>query len=69
MKSLLTRPKYDGYKIKCGTCRCRFFVPFEDVRTSGFWGDERYVSCPHCHRKIEYSFFWKKHSAQGGDNE
>ena len=61
MKSFLTKPKYDGYKIKCYTCECRFFVPFDGVQTSGIWGEFEWVSCPSCNKRIEYSLFWKKH--------
>jgi len=61
MRKLLANPKYDGYKIKCKTCRCGFFVPFEDVRSSGIWDEYAYVKCPICDKKIEQSIFWKKH--------
>lgn len=57
MKSLLTKPKYDGYQIKCKTCKCEFFVPFDGVRSSGIWDDCAYVMCPNCTNKIEQSFF------------
>ena len=61
MKSLLTKPKYDGYQIKCRTCQCKFFVPFDGVIKSGLWDEISWVSCPSCQKRIEQSIFWKKH--------
>ena len=29
MREILTAAKYDGYKIKCRTCQCDFFAPFD----------------------------------------
>lgn len=59
MKKIFARPKYDGYKIKCRTCKCEFFVPFGDISTFGY-DDLEYVSCPICNKRILRSLFWKK---------
>lgn len=65
MKQILTRPKYDGYKIKCGKCKCEFFAAFEDVQT--LCSDEfEYVLCPNCTHRIYRSLFWKKHKLTEG---
>jgi hypothetical protein len=59
MRKILTQPKYDGYKIKCGKCKCNFFAPFKDVSTTRC-EDLEYVMCPNCTNKIYHSLFWKK---------
>lgn len=63
MREILTAAKYDGYKIKCRTCRCDFFAPFNDMCTD--YDDRKYVSCPYCSKKIYRSLFWKKYSRYG----
>lgn len=60
MRKLMDKPKYDGYKIKCKTCKCRFFAPFKDVRAIGY-DDLGIVYCPNCDAKIYQSIFWRKH--------
>lgn len=63
MREILTHSRYDGYKIKCGKCKCVFFAPFEDVRALCY--DElEYVECPHCENRIYRSLFWKKYKRE-----
>jgi hypothetical protein len=63
MQKFITKPKYDGYKIKCRTCQCNFFAPFADVDIIGYDGPE-YVNCPNCNKRIYRSLFWKKHKSK-----
>ena len=65
MKSFITKPKYDGYKIRCRRCKCEFFVPFEDVHITGYDEIEA-VLCPGCKTKIWHTFVWRK-CKEGGD--
>lgn len=64
MQKIITKPKYDGYKIKCRTCRCNFFASFADVKAIDYDDGFEYVSCPNCNKRIWHSLFWKKHRSK-----
>lgn len=59
MRKIFIKPKYDGYKVKCGTCKCEFFAALGDIDTFGY-DDIEYVMCPTCNKRILRSLFWKK---------
>lgn len=63
MQKFITKPKYDGYKIKCRACQCNFFASFADVDVVGYDGLE-YTNCPNCNRTIWHSLFWKKYKSK-----
>lgn len=60
MRKIMSKPKYDGYEVKCWSCRCKFFASFEDVDVCGY-DDMEYVMCPSCNHRLYHSLFWKKH--------
>ena len=56
METILSYPKYKGYKIKCRQCGCMFFGPLEPPHGCAY----PHYKCPYCGKRITKKIWWKK---------
>lgn len=56
METMISIPKYTGYKIKCRRCKCIFFAPLEPPYGRAY----PHYRCPSCDKRIQKRFWWKK---------